>query len=127
MYQDIFCSLRIPYIQKSVSNYYLEFSTDIPTVDPWGIDILSIERPNGYRTFLFVIKIEVMPYGGPHLDVESDHLTITVDGIGNAKVKEFKHIKSSQLPPHYQNIILSILQYYIYRMNKTTCGHKVYQ
>lgn len=111
LYQDIFYSLLIPYIQKSVDRYYSEFLTDLPTVDPWDIDILSVERPNGYRTFFFAIKIEVMPYVGPHISVGVDRLTITVGGAGNVEVKEFKHIENSILPPHYQNIIKKKLSY----------------
>lgn len=108
LYQDIFCSLLLHYIQKSVSDYYSKFLTDIPTVDPWDINILSIERPNGYRTFVFVLKIQVIPYVGPHLDVGVDNLTITVDGVGNIKINNFQHIKDPQLPPNYQHIVENI-------------------
>ncbi|MBZ9688868.1 DUF3888 domain-containing protein [Clostridium estertheticum] len=107
LYQDIFCSLLMPYIQKSVGDYYTKFLTDIPGVDPWNIDILSVERPNGYRTFVFVIKMEVIPYVGPHLGVGVDRITITVDGTGEVKVTKFEHISSYylELPPNYQDII----------------------
>ncbi|MBU3171480.1 DUF3888 domain-containing protein [Clostridium estertheticum] len=107
LYQDIFCTLLMPYIQKSVGDYYSKFLTDIPGVDPWAIDILSVERPNGYRTFVFVIKMEVTPYVGPHLGVGVDRITITVDGIDEVKVTKFEHIKSYylELPPNYQDII----------------------
>lgn len=105
LYQDISFSLLSPYIQKSVEDYYTKFLTDIPTVDPWAIDILSAERPNGYRTFLFVLKIQVKPYVGPHLGVGVDRITITVNGAGDVEVNSFEHIKDYELPPHYQNII----------------------
>lgn len=109
LYQDIFFSLLSPYIQKSVEDYYKKFLTDIPTVDPWNIDILSVERPNGYRTFLFVLKVQVTPYVGPHLDVGVDRLTITIHGTGNVEVNRFEHIRDSELPPYYQNIIKKIV------------------
>lgn len=105
LYQDIFSSLLMPYIQKSVEHYYTKFLNDIPKVDPWAIDILSIDRPNGYRTFLFVLKIQVKPYVGPHLSVGVDRLKITVHGAGNVEVNSFEHIRDYDLPPHYQNII----------------------
>lgn len=105
LYQDIFSSLLMPYIQKSVSDYYTKFLTDIPTVDPWGIDILNLDRPNGYRTFIFVLKIQIKPYVGPHIAVGVDNLTITVHGTGNVEVNSFQHIKDCQLPPQYQHII----------------------
>lgn len=105
LYQDIFFSLLLPYIQKSVEDYYKKFLTDIPTVDSWDIDILSVERPNGYRTFLFVIEIQVNPYIGPHLGVGVDRLKITIHGAGNVEVNSFEHIRDYELPPHYQHII----------------------
>lgn len=97
----------MPYIQKSVGDYYTKYLTDISTVDPWSIDILSVERPNGYSTFVFVIKIQVIPYIGPHIGVGVDHIIITVDGTGEVEVKNFEHIKSYylELPPNYQDII----------------------
>ncbi|MBU3176848.1 DUF3888 domain-containing protein [Clostridium estertheticum] len=76
-------------------------------VDPWAIDILSVERPTGYRTFVFVIKMDVIPYVGPHLGVGVDRITITIDENAEAKVTKFEHIKSYylELPPNYQDII----------------------
>lgn len=102
LYQDVFCTLLMPYIQKSVGDYYTKFLTEIPLVDSGDIDILSVERPS-----YFVIKMEVMPYIGPHLSVGVDRITITVDGIGEVKVTKFEHIKSYylDLPPNYQDII----------------------
>lgn len=40
-----------------MEDYYTKYLADIPTVDPWNIDILSVDRPNGYRTFIFVLKV----------------------------------------------------------------------
>jgi len=105
LYQDIFCSMLMPYIQNRISAYYSKFLTDIPTIDPWGINILSAERSNGYQTFVFVLKIEVKPYVGPGIGVGVDHLTIQVDGAGNVKVTKFEHIHDYELPKNYQYII----------------------
>lgn len=105
LYQDIFCSLLMPYIQKSVSNHYKKYLTDIPTVDPWSINILCVERPKGYRTFLFMLKVEVNPYVGPHISVGTDQLTITIHGTGDVEVNDFQHIKDYDLPLHYEYII----------------------
>lgn len=57
IYHDIFMSLLHPYISKSINEYYGQPFTH----DPWSNKILSIERPNGYRTFYFIIKLEVTP------------------------------------------------------------------
>ena len=54
-YKDIIGSLLLPYIQKSVGDYYTKFLTEMPVVDPWDIEILSVERPNDF--YVFVIKL----------------------------------------------------------------------
>lgn len=104
-YKYIIGSLLLPYIQKSVGNYYTKFLTEMPLVDPWDIEILGVERPNDF--YVFVIKIKVRPYVGPHLEVGVDYITITVQGTGDVKVNNFEHIKSNylDLPPNYQKII----------------------
>jgi len=104
-YKDIFCSLLLPYIQKSVDDYYTKYLTTGGLVDPWDIEILSVERPN--NNFEFVIKMQVRPYVGPHISIGVDNITITVEGYGEVKVNKFEHIQSDylKLPPHWQHII----------------------
>lgn len=105
LYKDILSSLLLPYIQKSVSDYYSNYLTDIPTVDPWDINIISAERQNGYQSFVFILKIEVNPYVGPHIAAGTDDIILTVDGIGNVKINNFNHVKDFKLPPNYKDII----------------------
>ena len=71
IHHDIICSLLMPYIQKSVGDYYSKFLNYTPGVDPWNVDIISEERPN--NDFRIVIKIKVIPYVGPHLDISMQY------------------------------------------------------
>lgn len=105
LYQDIFVSLLMPYIDKEIDNYYLKYLTGSPTVAPYTVSILSAERPNGYRTFFFRLKLRVSSYTGPHIGVGLDYITVTVGGSGAVTVEKFEHIKSYELPPEYQKII----------------------
>ncbi|WP_055668844.1 DUF3888 domain-containing protein [Desnuesiella massiliensis] len=73
LYQDIFMTMLTPYIQKAVDNYYGRHYA----VDPVA-EILSIDRPNGYRTFYFIIKLQVAPYQGAHNAVGVDQITLSV-------------------------------------------------
>ena len=94
IYQDIFVRLLSPYIEGAVENYYGQpFS-----VAPYSVRVLSVERPNGYRTFEFLITLEVMPYYGPHNSVGVDRITIRVKS-SKAMVEKFDHIKSYDIPP----------------------------
>lgn len=101
LYQDVFMTMLLPYIQEAVSHYYEENTGYSPTVDPWQPDILFIERPDGYRTFAFVIKLGVAPYLGAHNPIGVDHLTIRVSP-GEVSVEKFEHIKSYPIPPWLQ-------------------------
>lgn len=101
IYLDGFLLLLLPYIQQSVNDYYKENVGYLPTVDPWDIDVLSIERPNGYRTFLFLLKLQLTPYLGAHNTIGLDHITIRV-ALCDVKVEKFEHIESYPIPPWLQ-------------------------
>jgi len=103
--QDIFMTLLLPTIQNTVDNYYKEYLTESPTIAPYDVTILSIDRVGEYRTFDFLLKLELHPYLGPHLDVGTDYITLRINPVDYVKVEKFEHIKSWELPPHYQNII----------------------
>jgi hypothetical protein len=105
LYQDIFMSLLLPYIQNEVDKYYSKYLIDTPMVAPYTVYVLSADRPNGYRSFVFNLKLRVDSYIGPHIDVGQDYIYLTVEGGGNVKIEKFEHIKSYKLPPNYQDII----------------------
>ncbi len=89
IYQDVFMVFLDPYIEKAVEDYY-----GIPyAVAPYMTKVLSIERPNRGRTFAFLIKLEILPYTGPHNTVGKDHITIRVQAGPEVKVEKFEHIK----------------------------------
>jgi hypothetical protein len=107
LYQDIYLTLLDPYIQKAVDDYYKQYFKDSPGVAPYMVDVVSIDRPNGYRTFEFIVKVQVMPYFGPHNEVGVDNITFKI-GIGNeVRVEKFEHIKSIELPWNYQDEIIN--------------------
>ncbi len=101
LYQDVFMTVLLPYSQEAVSKYYEKNTGYSPNVDPYGPTVLSIERPDGYRTFLFIIKLEVVPYLGAHNPIGVDHITIRVSS-GEVKVETFEHIKSYPIPSWLQ-------------------------
>lgn len=105
LYHDTTISLLMPYIQNEVNQYYSQYLTQPPMVAPYTIHVITAERPNGYRTFFFRLKLQVNSYIGPHINVGLDNLTVTIDGSGNVNIEEFEHIKSYKLPPNYADII----------------------
>jgi hypothetical protein len=94
LYQDIFVTLLDSCISEAIKNYYHKAYA----YEPYDIDILNVYRPNGYRTFDFLIQLQVMPYVGAHNIVGVDNITIEVSyGIG-CKVKKFEHLKNYPIP-----------------------------
>jgi hypothetical protein len=93
LYYDISMSTILPHIQKAVDDYYTANFGISPSVAPWQINIQYIERPHGYRTYLFQIKLEALPYTGPHRTVGTDRITLEVSS-GEVKVMKFEHLKS---------------------------------
>lgn len=111
LYQDIFVTLLNPYIQKAINDYYRQFLTTSPLYTPEDVEILNAERPMGYRSFSFIIKLQIRPYVGPHVEVGVDQLTIRVGaGEGEVKVEKFEHIMSyyDKLPPNLKDIIKNV-------------------
>lgn len=105
LYQDIFVSLLTPYIQGEVNQYYLKYLTEPPSVVFYQVFLSSAERPNGYRTGIFQIKLLVESFIGAHNSVGLDYITLTVDATGTVNIEKFEHVKSYVLPPNYEDII----------------------
>jgi hypothetical protein len=95
LYKDIIASLITPYISKSVQGYYgHQYLFDLSS-----IKFLRIERPMGYRSFLFIIKVQIMPFIGAHNVIGIDNVTIRIEGQ-NTKVEKFEHIKNFPIPEY---------------------------
>lgn len=111
IYQDTIMGLIWPKINKAVDNYYKKYFKDNPLLAPYELKFLSVDarinEPNtGYPSF-FEVKVQVMPYFGPHLNVGVDNITFKIGVLGDVQVKKFEHIKSYELPWNYQKIIIS--------------------
>lgn len=102
LYQDIFVSLLMPHIGKAVGEYYTKFLKVSPTVYPYDVHVVSAERLGDHRSFVFLVKVQTDAVVGPHIDVGIDRITFEISGDGKAEMKKFEHIKTFELPPHYQ-------------------------
>jgi len=91
LWQDLFISACMPAMLEAVENAY-----GIPLmVDPWAVEVLSVRRTDGYRSFCFVMEAEITPYDGPHDIIGRDRITIESDGTGWIEVTSFEHIEGS--------------------------------
>lgn len=105
LYRDIFMTLLMPKIDDAIDNFYGKYLNVLPREDPWAIKILDIERPNGDRTSLFIIKLQVLPYLGPHNSIGRDNITIRVRYGSEPETLKFEHLESYPIPIHYKNVI----------------------
>ncbi|WP_338754611.1 DUF3888 domain-containing protein [Bacillus sp. FJAT-52991] len=101
---DLFLSLLSPHIDQTVFNYYSDFLLKSPMVYPYQIDITSMNRIGEYRSFEFLVTLEVTPVVGPHISVGKDQLIFYISP-GIVKLKKFKHLETYELPPRWQHII----------------------
>lgn len=100
---DLFLTTILPTIQTAVSNYYEASLTEDPLVYPYEIKILNMERLGQDHSFQFSVTLEVMPVVGPHISVGKDCIKLDISP-GNVVLKEFKHLETYELPPHWQHI-----------------------
>ncbi len=103
LYEDIIISALAPTIQETLIEYYKNIIIDSPNYDSSTIKIISLGRPNGDRTWLFNINIEVNPYIGPHIPIGKDILSIQLDSNGKQTLLDFKHLEDRPLPERYQD------------------------
>lgn len=106
LYQDVIITALAPTIISAVTDYYKNIYSETPLYDFSFIKIINIERPNGYRTAHFIIKIEVKPFFGPHIPVGKDILSIELSYPGTQVLTNFEHIEDYPLPEHYKNLYL---------------------
>ncbi|WHY77244.1 DUF3888 domain-containing protein [Neobacillus sp. WH10] len=104
---DILMILLGPEIEKAVNNYYYAYLTHSPSVYPYQVEIVNVERIGGFRRFHFLITLETTPVVGAHNPVGKDRLTFEIAPTipGQVKLKNFEHLESYELPPHLQNLI----------------------
>lgn len=99
LYKDMFVTAVHPHIARAVAEYYgrpLMYGLE-------SVDILSVTRPHGYRTFEFEIKLQVKPFVGAHNTIGIDNITVRVES-GGIEVEKFEHIQGFEPPAHLKNL-----------------------
>lgn len=103
--QDMLMLFLSPAIDKAVEQYYLQYLKIKPLVYPYEVNILHIERINGFRGFMFSVTLEVSPVVGPHLSVGKDLITFYVSVGPKLQLIRYRHLEDHKLPPNYEDLI----------------------
>ncbi|MNN88944.1 hypothetical protein D3C81_2066920 [compost metagenome] len=80
-----------------------------PLVYPYFVKVVDSIRINGFRGFNLSITLDVTPVVGPHISVGEDRLTFQISVGPEVKLVNYTHLKSYELPPHWQNIVKNML------------------
>lgn len=106
-FQDMLMLFLLPHINKAVTDYYSNLLTSSPTVYPYEVDVIHVERLYGFRGFIFKITLEVSPVVGPHIGVGKDLLTFQIaSSISNtATLLNYEHLETYKLPPNWKHIV----------------------
>ncbi|MUK90515.1 DUF3888 domain-containing protein [Ornithinibacillus sp. L9] len=103
LYHDMFISLLLPNINQFIDDYYSKMFTRLPTIYTYMVDITDVKRVNGYRSFSFLVTLEIIPVVGPHISVGKDRLTYEIGA--KAVLFEHEHLETHELPEHWKHII----------------------
>jgi hypothetical protein len=106
LYQDVILTALAPAMNHAVIGYYKNIFNEPPLYDQTSIKILNIERPNGYRTWHFIINIEVEPFIGPHISVGKDRISIELSYPELPEVLKFEHLEDYPLPERYKHLYI---------------------
>lgn len=106
-FQDMLMLFLLPYIDQQLPRIYAPLLTQTPQLYPYFVDVINVERVNGFRRFVFLITLEVVPTVGPHIPVGRDRFTfeISTDKVKLISVKHLKDPNKDDFPPNYLDIL----------------------
>lgn len=90
LYRDLFITLMDAPITEAIKDTYGQSYSYMLS----SVDFLKIERPHGYRSFYFIVTLQVMPYTGPHNTVGLDNYTFSVEAGSKVKLLNSEHLES---------------------------------
>lgn len=91
-FQDMLMIFLLPYMQEQLPEIYAPLLTEVPLFYPNFVDVISVERVNGFRGFIFLITLEAVPFIGPHIPVGKDRFTFEVS-FREVKLISVQHLK----------------------------------
>lgn len=88
-YHDMITTLLIPHVKASIQHAY----GDDFIIARNCMNIKSVDRVNGFRTFDFLIRLEVMPCRDDHRIIGLDHITLKLTHDNRVELVEHRHIR----------------------------------
>lgn len=107
-FQDMLVLLLLPYMKDKLAESYSEELKAAPELYPYFVDVIDVERVNGFRGFHFRMTLDAKPAVGPHIPVGRDLFTFEISPVVGVKLINYKHLKGPDkkyIPPHYQHLL----------------------
>ncbi|WP_407669603.1 DUF3888 domain-containing protein [Paenibacillus kobensis] len=95
---------------KQIDKIYAGILTYSPEVYPYFVDVIDMQRINGFRGYRFRLTLEVHPTVGPHIPVGTDilYFEISAKNTDYVKLWGWRHVKGPQLsdfPPNWKDVL----------------------
>ncbi|MFS0869187.1 DUF3888 domain-containing protein [Paenibacillus xylanilyticus] len=106
--QDMIVLSLYSHMKKELEKAYADVLTTSPNLYPYDVDILDIERVDGFRGFTFQITLEAAPTVGPHIVVGKDVFTYQISPPFNVKLTLYQHRdgpNKNAIPWNYSNLL----------------------
>ncbi|WP_241242994.1 DUF3888 domain-containing protein [Paenibacillus whitsoniae] len=106
--QDMLVLFLLPAMREKLSQVYARYLKATPDIFPYFVQVTDIQRPNGFRSFEFLITLDVIPTVGPHISVGKDRFTYKISPGPSIKLVNYQHLKSPDpqaFPPNYLNLL----------------------
>lgn len=88
-YHDMIITLLLPYIRECARHVY---AGDV-TIAPDRVNIIHIERKGDFRTYDFLIRLEVKPIGNADRSMGSDHIILKLSHDHEIELMDYRHIR----------------------------------
>ncbi|MFD0678282.1 MULTISPECIES: DUF3888 domain-containing protein [unclassified Paenibacillus] len=92
-FQDMLLLFLLPYMNDKLAEVYSKELIDAPDLYPYFVDVIHVERVNGFRGFDFLIMLDATPTVGPHIPVGRDLFTFEISSGVQVKLKNYQHLK----------------------------------
>ncbi|MGG1517567.1 DUF3888 domain-containing protein [Paenibacillus oryzisoli] len=106
--QDMLVLFLLPAMQEKLTQVYARYLKETPGIYPYFVQVTDIQRPHGFRSFEFLITLDVVPTVGPHISVGEDRFTYKISSGPSIKLVNYQHLKSPDpqaFPPNYLNLL----------------------
>lgn len=90
-------------IKNASDDFYSDYYYIAPTISYYSVFLKEV-KALGNNTSQISITFHTLPYLGPHDTIGEDEITFLTDYTGKVELKQFKHLKSYDLPRNLQDL-----------------------